>query len=83
MPGVQHKVVMVAHQATRQQLRVRPRQPLRHHCKQPFTVSVVKEYVLAPVPSRTHVTQRTGECEVGGTRGNLSNYAKQGFIFET
>jgi hypothetical protein len=63
LPGVQHEVVVVAHQAIRQQLRVEPRQPLGHHRQQPRSVCVVDKDVLAPVATRSDVIQRPREFD--------------------
>jgi hypothetical protein len=55
--GVQHEVVVVAHEAIRQHLRIKTLQPLGHHAQQRPPIYVVHKDAFPPVPTRSDVVQ--------------------------
>jgi hypothetical protein len=56
----------VAHQAVRQQLRVKPRQPMRHHSQKLRSVGVVDEDVFLAITPGRHVIRGSGELDAKG-----------------
>lgn len=65
---MQHEVVVVAHQAVAQHLRIEARQPLLHNAQQRRAFIVVREYALAPVAARSDVLHGTGELNAQRAR---------------
>jgi hypothetical protein len=67
LPGVQHEVVVVAHQAIGQGLGIEARQRLRHDLQQALPVLVVDKDRLPPVTARGDVIHRTGKFDTQRT----------------
>ena len=58
---MQDKVVVIAHQAIGQHLRIKALQALRHDTQQRHPVFVIREDALTPVSARCHMVDSTRE----------------------
>jgi len=63
LPGVQHEVVVVAHQAVGQGLGIEARECLRYDLQHTLPVQVIDEDVLAPVATGGDVIDGAGEFD--------------------
>ena len=84
---MQHKVVVIAHQAVGQQLRIEPPQAVRDEVEQASAVVVVNKDVLPPVAARGYVVRGARKFDAQGAGHRASLRAEwaigEGFIFET
>ena len=60
---MQHKAVVVAHQAVSQHLRVKALKALLNNRQQRNAVLIVSEDALAPISARGHVVHGAGELD--------------------
>jgi len=67
LPGVQHEVVVVGHQAVGQGLGIEARECLRHNRQQTLPVLVIDENVLAAVAAGGGVIDGTAEFDAQWT----------------
>ena len=63
LPRVQNEVVVVAHQAVGQHLRIEAVRRLRQHGQQSVPVVISIEDRLAPIAARSHVIDGTGKLD--------------------
>ena len=67
LPGVQHEVVVVAHQAIGQGFGVEAGQRLRHDLQQAVAILAIGKDVFAPVTTRGDVIHRAGKFDTQRT----------------
>lgn len=65
-PGVQDEVVVIAHQAVRQQAGVGALQCVAQNRKQDAAVVVILEDGFATITARSHVVRRAGKLDAQG-----------------
>ena len=60
-PGMQHKMVVVAHQAVSQPLRIKAPRPLGQHLQQSLPIHIILKDRLPTITTRSHVVTGTGK----------------------